>query len=183
MLSRIENADVEFRLSPWGKKGRVWLHLPKVSYRSTNRVTEEEFTEGYRKQWEWPRFLLEDPSGRVYWWFRNRFYSENEHLSDNQVYALLVSKQQQKQQKLDRAEAMIAMGEVPLQRRREHIFDDVKQLVWVRDGGHCVSCGRADDLQYDHIIPVSWGGSSAPENLQLLCGPCNRRKSDGLKMR
>jgi 5-methylcytosine-specific restriction endonuclease McrA len=32
------------------------------------------------------------------------------------------------------------------------------------------------EFQYDHIIPVSVRGGSTEDNLQILCGPCNRRK-------
>jgi 5-methylcytosine-specific restriction endonuclease McrA len=44
-------------------------------------------------------------------------------------------------------------------------------------------CGAQTELQYDHIIPVVMGGSSNQENLQVLCGPCSRRKSAGLTIR
>ena len=56
----------------------------------------------------------------------------------------------------------------------------VKCHVWDRDGGHCVYCGSMVNLEFDHIIPFSWGGSNSPENVQLLCKKCNRRKSDTL---
>jgi 5-methylcytosine-specific restriction endonuclease McrA len=80
---------------------------------------------------------------------------------------------------------MVAMGMQPQDQaqRRDVIPDDVKQLVWLRDGGRCRQCGVQAELQFDHIIPVAMGGSSNPENLQILCGPCNRRKSAGLTIR
>ena len=62
--------------------------------------------------------------------------------------------------------------------RREPITDDVKMLVWSRDGGACTRCGSKTDLHFDHIIPVAKGGSSTAENIQILCRPCNLRKSD-----
>jgi len=57
-----------------------------------------------------------------------------------------------------------------------HISDEVKRIVWQRDGGNCQECGASDDIEYDHKHPVSKGGSSEVSNIQLLCRPCNRRK-------
>lgn len=62
--------------------------------------------------------------------------------------------------------------------KRAPIPDEVRILVWRRDGGKCVKCGSQEDLEYDHIIPVSKGGSSTARNLQLLCERCNREKRD-----
>ena len=60
--------------------------------------------------------------------------------------------------------------------RREYIPDRVKIFVWKRDGGRCVNCGSRERLEFDHIIPVSKGGSNTARNLQLLCERCNRSK-------
>ena len=60
-----------------------------------------------------------------------------------------------------------------------YISDLVKEKVFERDGGQCVKCGSTRDLQYDHVIPYSHGGSNTAANIQLLCGDCNRAKSNG----
>jgi hypothetical protein len=57
-----------------------------------------------------------------------------------------------------------------------YINDQVKREVWSRDGGACVHCSATEDIEYDHIIPISKGGSSEARNVQLLCRPCNRKK-------
>ena len=59
---------------------------------------------------------------------------------------------------------------------RERIPDDVKMFVWKRDNGKCVKCGSQVKLEFDHIIPLSMGGSNTARNLQLLCEGCNRSK-------
>lgn len=60
---------------------------------------------------------------------------------------------------------------------RGHIPRETRYAVWQRYEARCTECGSSFDLQYDHIIPVAMGGSSNVENLQLLCGACNRRKA------
>jgi len=53
----------------------------------------------------------------------------------------------------------------------------VKLSVWRRDQGKCVQCESKEKLEYDHIIPISKGGSNTERNVQLLCEKCNREKS------
>ena len=46
----------------------------------------------------------------------------------------------------------------------------------------CAHCGLTGDnrlgFEVDHIKPMNKGGKSVPENLQILCRSCNRKKSD-----
>ena len=46
----------------------------------------------------------------------------------------------------------------------------------------CAHCGVTGDnrlgFEVDHIKPMNKGGKSIPENLQILCRSCNRKKSD-----
>ena len=64
--------------------------------------------------------------------------------------------------------------------KRSAIPDEVKLFVFGRDEGKCVVCSSNVNLQFDHIIPVSKGGSNSEENIQLLCQQCNLKKSDNL---
>ncbi len=48
----------------------------------------------------------------------------------------------------------------------------------------CVHCGRSfrkGDVDIDHIIPQSRGGSDSEWNLQCLCVHCNRSKQDDMR--
>ena len=59
------------------------------------------------------------------------------------------------------------------------IPSSVKLIVWKRDKGRCVECGKLDNLHFDHIIPFSKGGSSlVAENIQILCARHNLKKRD-----
>jgi hypothetical protein len=67
-----------------------------------------------------------------------------------------------------------------LRRRGRYISFAVKMRVVRRDNHTCQECGihlRDDEVEFDHIIPVSKGGSSEEHNIRLTCYDCNRDKS------
>ena len=56
-----------------------------------------------------------------------------------------------------------------------------KKNLYGEQGGHCAGCEthyQYKDLEVDHIIAVSKGGTDHIDNLQLLCGSCNRIKGN-----
>ena len=57
--------------------------------------------------------------------------------------------------------------------------DDIERIRKAQKG-RCAVCRKPLRRKYeiDHIKPVTKGGNSRPSNLQLLCLPCNRRKSN-----
>lgn len=55
-------------------------------------------------------------------------------------------------------------------------------LVIKRDRYRCRICHRSGvELEVDHIVPVSQGGSDRLDNLQTACQDCNRGKGDRLQ--
>ena len=64
---------------------------------------------------------------------------------------------------------------------RPGIPEETRIAVWRRDGGNCVRCGSRERLEYDHIIPISRGGSNTARNIELLCENCNRSKGDRIQ--
>jgi hypothetical protein len=62
------------------------------------------------------------------------------------------------------------------ERERRRVTARVRARILERDGESCGFCGTEHDLQIDHIFPVALGGKSDDDNLQVLCGPCNRAK-------
>ncbi|HET9899222.1 MAG TPA: HNH endonuclease signature motif containing protein [Streptosporangiaceae bacterium] len=122
--------------------------------------------------------------GRVWWWFENAFYWESCNYSSRDVMALVRDRQRKQGQRLDRAHMLLNVEEgrtePDAKRRREPIPREARRAVFERDGGQCVQCGSRFDLQYDHVIPLALGGANAVDNLQLLCGQCNRQKGADL---
>ena len=73
----------------------------------------------------------------------------------------------------------VPSGSMPFeQTTREQIPTALRSEIWRRDGGQCSKCGSRERLQFDHIIPVSKGGNTTAQNLQLLCQSCNLSKGN-----
>jgi len=116
--------------------------------------------------------------------YKNNLYSfgPSDYYETNEKHLLIKEyffKQQKKYNKLKKEVRLFEKLESDeTQKSREPIPEEVRFGVWRRDSGKCVKCGSKVKLEFDHIIPVSKGGSNTERNIQLLCEKCNREKSD-----
>lgn len=60
-----------------------------------------------------------------------------------------------------------------------HTLEDLAEIR-LRQLDRCFYCGARCKRRghFDHLTPISKGGSDAPENLRLSCSPCNLSKAD-----
>jgi 5-methylcytosine-specific restriction endonuclease McrA len=178
LLKRAENVQVFYLRDAWGLVGgkyKIMLQVGRKEHESAFRISKEEFRQMEADAQVRPVDYL-TIGDRTYWRYQDRWFTDVDGLDADQVYALLVTREQRRQTTLDRARTVAALKEAPRPTGRTSISSEVKQLVWNRDGGACRECGSNVELQFDHVIPVSMGGSNDEGNLQILCGPCNRRK-------
>lgn len=57
----------------------------------------------------------------------------------------------------------------------------VRWKIFKRDNFTCQKCGCQEDLELDHIIPLSQGGEDKEDNMQTLCKKCNVQKMHSQK--
>ena len=65
--------------------------------------------------------------------------------------------------------------------KRKHFSQEVRKLLYQQAEGKCALCGKKitfDEMELDHIIPISMGGADEVENLQVCCMPDNRYKAN-----
>jgi 5-methylcytosine-specific restriction endonuclease McrA len=60
--------------------------------------------------------------------------------------------------------------------RGHFTVEEFKELC-ARYGNKCLACGDTEAvLEADHVVPLTRGGSDSINNIQPLCGTCNREK-------
>lgn len=63
----------------------------------------------------------------------------------------------------------------------DSFWDKLRVSILARDKHLCQACLRlgvfTEARHVDHIVPKALGGDNSPDNLQSLCIPCHRRKT------
>ena len=180
MLTRVENFAITLVPHVFSRRGHVRIDIGKRFWEWRKwRLTKEEFDQFLLERHSIPyRFQVDT---KHYWLFEDKLYKDTEELTPEDVRALLITRQRLQRSRINRAKTLADSPATTREKAlRTALPDDVKLLVWQRDLGRCVKCGSMSELQFDHIIPFSLGGASTPENLQILCGSCNRAKSNSI---
>ena len=115
---------------------------------------------------------------RLFYLYGNNVYKATRLYTNDQLLLLILDLEDKERRKFEMLKHKFSLSEKEVKKRREKIPENVRIAVWRRDEGKCVKCGSRENIEYDHIIPVSKGGSNTERNIQILCEKCNREKSD-----
>jgi hypothetical protein len=146
---------------------RSWhssVPLDKVQIGDILRVKNKDTLEAVDWKVTESPVALSDPEAREEW-LKLRFFSDSRRAQRYRYFPYLLRNLEK-------------VREYPPEKpSARYIPSEVRIRVWIRDEGRCKSCGATENLQFDHIIPVSKGGSNGEENIELLCSACNQRKA------
>ena len=168
------NIRIEERRGFFGALKEVRLWFSRADHLVLNRETWEQVqraTEPVEVGEDGPRHL---------WAVQGAYFWADEALDAEAVSLLAWDRERRQDARLDRLRKIRAAEEDVERGRRERLPDEVRAAVWHRDDGRCVRCGSEQELQFDHVIPFSRGGSNVVANIQVLCGPCNRAKGNSI---
>lgn len=190
--SPVDFATILAKIEPnAGSGGPAWVLPLVIGEGSSRRAVRIELStflthEQFEKSLAEPiRFISNDAV--IFVLFKNRFFiPERNPTNDREREELTLRVKRavyKDEEELNALKSYVSNVEATVQYERDGpqriaISADVKLLVWTRDGGACVRCGSREKLHFDHIIPVAKGGGNDPKNIQILCEPCNLKKSD-----
>jgi hypothetical protein len=116
-----------------------------------------------------------------FWVFKGFYYEVSKNFSDDECKLLILDDFDKERKHFEKLKAKFtSTPESDNSYSRPRIPENVRVEVWRRDGGKCARCGSREKLEYDHIVPISKGGSNTARNIELLCENHNRSKSNNV---
>jgi hypothetical protein len=120
--------------------------------------------------------------GQGWWLYKNRVYKVTDEVSSEEKALLILDFVEREQRKFRRLKNRFSEKKSDgVKYERTCIPEAVRIAVWRRDQGRCARCGSRENLEYDHIVPVSKGGGNTERNIELLCQDCNRAKGNRIE--
>jgi hypothetical protein len=170
-----------------------WLEIVESNFRQALALSEFEpvsnpygWTDQIKSRYKRidPQDERIDPQDE--WIFKGYLYrAGSEHARHKGLYTqehvklLILELYDQERRKLERLKLLYSSTtDRSGSGKRSRIPEHIRIEVWRRDSGKCARCGSRKNLEYDHIVPLSMGGSNTARNIELLCERCNRSKSD-----
>jgi hypothetical protein len=157
-------------------------------FRGMNLIDNQEAYTNYlvylSQSWSEPLKIKKIENGKeigYQWIFNGYVYEVNEFYGDDEARLLILEDLDKERRYFEKLRSKFDdanIGESAFNRPR--IPESVRIEVWRRDGGKCARCGSREKLEYDHIVPISKGGSNTARNIELLCEKHNRSKGSNI---
>lgn len=187
--------DIEFLLKFYAQKGTEPLFVPidEIDRKKVDLslVAKEIVDKDMRRkeQEDFINSLWEDENGLIKIYFGNRYFfkrqleTEVDKIFNPDEYIISKGNATPMQRAVE--ELPLYEMEKVLPEYARKLKDEVFEKACDAEGNYCCAeCGKKSVtkalFQIDHRVPMSKGGLSVSENLQLLCRVCNLRKSDKL---
>ncbi len=156
-----------------------WLKPTRKNLKKSQQLLLEERSSGYFLKMD---KVAAELSKMSFWLLEDEIYIANDNdVTLDDVVALLNVAANRRKLQLEKAHTLQSMAsKLESKPLRQGIPQAVRMEVWQRDRGRCVECESQEKLEFDHVIPVSMGGSNTARNIQLLCELCNRVKGASL---
>jgi 5-methylcytosine-specific restriction endonuclease McrA len=181
-MARAQLLDLERNYSVWKVKRplRPTQYYFGTEHQPYRVFSRKWYVDAHERQATEP-VKLHSFNVKSWWWFQKQVYVESEGLTSEDVAALALQRQRTKENTLRRAHAEHRGEQASRSERpREPIPEHVRAEVWRRDQGRCVDCGSREQLEFDHVVPWSEGGSNTARNIELRCESCNRAKGSDI---
>jgi hypothetical protein len=156
------------------------------SVRKIGQVPHYDFEHQHDFEPQCTDIRRDDFPGTTLWVFNGYLYAVPNIYTKEEAKLLVFEKYEKENRRFEKLKLKLAKANTfeptPIDSTydRPRIPENIRVEVWRRDQGKCARCGSREKLEYDHIVPISKGGSNTTRNIELLCESCNRSKSNNV---
>jgi len=167
------------QIENWKRQASFWIEyhnkiINDLELLFENNIWEKSNEKPVLFQYSISSFSPDDYKNNQYL-YQGCIYTIDGPFSNEEKELLIMEKFDQERKKFERLKYK-HKDFIDIKYKRPNIPESVRIIVWKRDGGKCSKCGSRENLEYDHIIPISKGGNNTARNIELLCEKCNRAK-------